>query len=95
MPIKDRSPFVAEWNGISDDGEPILRELKPEDLLTEIAEGMTPEELAVAHDAPVAVIEDLIMKIPLVMAWRRKATQQRSLVLNHMEKLPDLPGENT
>ena len=93
MPIIiKRSPFAAEWDAVSDDGEAIVREIQPEDLLDGMSQGLTPDELAVLHNAPVGAIEDAICKIPMMMSWRREEArkQARSGVQGDAMTLPDL-----
>lgn len=78
MPCFEQSPFIAEWEGVSSEGEWVLRELRPDDLLVDISQGCSPEELAEKHKAPLDAIEHAICHIPHMMAWRREQVQQQS-----------------
>ena len=72
-PQDEQSPFIAEWESFSEDGEAVLRELRPEDVLDGICQGLTPEELAAQVSAPLDAVEHVICHIPHMMAWRRES----------------------
>jgi len=86
VPVYEKSPYGTEYNSFAEDGEPIVKVLAPDDLLEQMAKGMTPEELSAHFNAPIPAIEDAIMSIPLMMSWRR--TQMTS---SSLQKLPEVP----
>jgi len=83
-----RSPFAAEWDGFTSDGQPCQRVLYVEDLLIYVAKGYSPQEISVALNAPMEAIEHLLCHIPYMMGWR-KEEKEKQLDTYGAQKLPD------
>jgi hypothetical protein len=96
MPLVDKkSPFCAVWDSFAPDGEPVERELYPEQLLPFMTRGFSPDEIASALDAPIEAVEHAIMKIPEMMVWRRQQLKHTYLQDPEKQKLslPQPPPE--
>jgi hypothetical protein len=78
MPCYEKSPFIAEWESVSNEGQWVLKELRPDDLLEDIASGLTPEDLASKHKAPIGAVNHAIYHIPHMMSWRREMQKNSS-----------------
>jgi len=93
-PLVDKKcPFCAVWDGFTHDGEPIERELYPEQLLPYITRGFSPDEIASALDAPIEAVEHSIMLIPQMMTWRRQELKHHYTKNPEEQKmsLPEIP----
>jgi len=68
---KRTSPLMAEWEGLDDKtGEMVIFEIRPDDILQDMADGLNVKELCVKYNCPRELVEHCIMCIPEMMVWR-------------------------
>lgn len=71
MPVLTKCPYGACWHQLNPEtGEYEEHILHPEDVLEPIARGMTVDEIAKLHVAPLKAVEHVIMLIKHMMVWR-------------------------
>lgn len=72
MPISNRCPLGAKWGAVDPtSGQMVDVILQPEDILQMIADGYTPEEIAMELEIEVDPVNHCIAEIPMMMKWRQ------------------------
>lgn len=66
-----KCPFIAEWESFSyETGEPLIRELYPEDVLPYLESATSYQDIATRLNAPVESVQHVVNQIHYMLLWR-------------------------